>query len=62
MTGESLNECGLEAKRIGAKLTPPLEGDVRYLRSIGYRDAEIVRRGIGMLATHERQSRAVPAT
>ena len=48
-------------RKIGAILTPPLERDVEYLESVGYTTSEIVRRGVGMLATYERQCRAVRA-
>lgn len=45
--------------RIMGRLTPPLAADVAYLRSIGYTDTEIVRRGVALLAVHERQNRKV---
>ena len=46
-------------RKIGGILTPPLMRDAEYLRSLGYTDSEIVRRGVATLATHERQIRGV---
>jgi hypothetical protein len=39
--------------RIGAMLYPPLAEAVDQLRAMGYSDAEIVRRGVRMVAKEE---------
>ncbi len=54
-------DCASEPnpRKIGGILTPPLMRDADYLRSLGYTDSEIVRRGVAALATHERQIRGV---
>ncbi len=60
MTDNNAGACsapGPMPRKIGGILTPPIVRDAEYLQSIGYTDTEIVRRGIAMLATHERKTR-----
>lgn len=50
-----------EVRKIGGYLKPELMRDYQYLQSLGYSDSEIVRRGVAMVALHERRLREVPA-
>ena len=52
---------GPEVRKVGGYLRPELMSDYTYLRSLGYSDSEIVRRGVAMVALHERRLREVPA-
>jgi len=52
---------GPSVRKVGGYLKPELMSDYTYLRSLGYSVSEIVRRGVAMVALHERRLREVPA-
>lgn len=50
-----------DARKIGGWLTPPLVREFEYLQSLGIKESEVVRRGVAMVALHERKIREVTA-
>lgn len=50
-----------EVRKVGGYLKPELMSDYAYLRSLGYSDSEIVRRGVAAVALNERKIRGVQA-
>lgn len=50
---------GPKVRKVGGYLKPELMSDYAYLRSLGYSDSEIVRRGVAAVALQERRLREV---
>jgi len=46
-----------KVRKVGGYLRPELMSDYAYLRSLGYSDSEIVRRGVAAVALQERRLR-----
>jgi len=52
---------GPSVRKVAGYLKPELMSDYAYLRSLGYNDSEIVRRGVAAVALNERKIRGVQA-
>ncbi len=58
---EANSAPGPKVRKVGGYLKPELMSDYAYLRSLGYSDSEIVRRGVAAVALNERKIRGVQA-